>query len=107
MKEKGNLKNIIIIAAIILAIGFAGYFYATRDQSSDDLLTGEMAGAASAVDGDLISALASLRRLRLDDSIFKSPTWTTLTDFGQTLSPLPSGRPNPFAAFPGESATGQ
>ena len=36
---KGNSKNLIIIGVIVIAIAVAGYFYFTRDQSSDEALT--------------------------------------------------------------------
>lgn len=100
MQDKKN-TNLVIVGIVILAVAVACYFYVTRDQSPTDLLTGETAGVALSVDGDLISALSSLRRLKMDDSIFANPVWLSLTDFGQTLSPQPSGRPNPFAPFEG------
>jgi hypothetical protein len=98
MQETGNKKNLIIVAVIILGLGAAVYFYISRDRTSDELLTGVPAGTALAtVDGTLLSALRELKKLKLDDSIFKNPIWLSLSDFGRTLAPQPSGRPNPFA----------
>lgn len=97
-EKSNNARNLIIAVVILAAIGVAGYFYAGRDQSANDtLLTSVSVGTSTAVDSDLLSALSELRRLKLDDSIFSNPSWSTLHDFSQTLSPLPSGRPNPFA----------
>jgi hypothetical protein len=98
-----NLKNIIIGAVVVLVIGGAAYFYMTREPYIEEpLLTGvQTASSAVSLDGSFISALSSLRRLRLDDSIFKNPAWDTLTDFGKTLAPQPYGRPNPFAPING------
>lgn len=109
MQETNNLKNLIIALVILLAIGFACYMYLTRDKDalSADLLIGIPAGGA-AMDGDLISALGSLRRLQLDTSFLSDqtsilyPAWQSLWDFGKELIPQPAGRPNPFEPFPGE-----
>jgi len=88
-------KNYIIIGAIVLVVIIAGYFYATRDQSPDATLVATT--ATTTVDSDLLSALRELRKLHLDDTIFTSQAWLSLTDFGKTLAPMASGRPNPFA----------
>ncbi len=99
MKESSsNLKNIIVIGVILLLVALAGYWYATRDKSSDELLTSQDAGSETkSVDSDLLAALRELRKLRLDDSIFSDPVWLSLHDFGKTLAPQQSFRPNPFA----------
>jgi hypothetical protein len=97
-EQTHSKKNIIIIAVIIIAVAIAGYMYAGRDQAADSsLLSSEPAGETVAVDGDLLSALHDLQQLKLDASIFSDPVWLSLSDFSQTLSPLPAGRPNPFA----------
>jgi hypothetical protein len=97
-KTKGR-KNLYIALAVIIIIAVAGYFYASRDRSSDILLVSSPAGENVPVDSDLLSALQSLRKLKLDDSLFKSPLWISFTDFGQVIAPEPLGRPNPFAPF--------
>jgi hypothetical protein len=98
MPEGNNKKTLIVIIAIFVAIGIAAYFYASRDQSGDELLLGLPAEfEVSPVDGDLLSALRELKKLKLDDSIFRNPVWLSLTDFGQDLAPQASGRSNPFA----------
>lgn len=110
-KQKSGGMNLIIVIAIIIAICVAGYLYITRDQSPDDLLVSSMAGVGapgspvSPVDNQLLAALRDLRRLKLDDSIFKDPAWATLHDFSQTLEPQEPYRPNPFAPLGGGSAS--
>lgn len=96
MKEKVNKKNLIIIGVLVVIIGIAGYFYSTRDQTSDTLLSSEFSTTTTVVDSDLLSALRELKKLRLDDSIFTNPVWMSLNDFGKTLADQPKGRPNPF-----------
>lgn len=98
MKEKGNLKNLIIIGSILIAIALAAYFYFTRDQSGDAVLTSTDAGSAAAsVDNELLAALHDLKKIKLDDSIFSNPTWLSLHDFGKVLAQQQPFRPNPFA----------
>jgi hypothetical protein len=100
MNERSTTGRNLIIAAVALAlIGAAGYYYLGRGEADENLLVSVPAEAGGAVDGDLLTALRSLRKLTLDDSIFKDKSWATLFDFGQTLSPQPKGRPNPFAPF--------
>jgi hypothetical protein len=102
MQEKSRSGlNILIALAILAAIGAAGYFYATRDRIADtDLLTSTPVGAGSeALEGDLLTALGQLRQLKLDETIFDNPVFTSFTDYGTELLPQPKGRPNPFAPF--------
>jgi len=107
MENAKNNKNVIIIIVIIIVIIGACYMYATRDRTPDDLLVGVPAGAGITVDTDLISALSALRKLRLDDTIFKKKSWLSMQDFGRILDPQPWGRPNPFAPLPGEETKAQ
>lgn len=99
MKEKILAwKNPVIALFILILLVVAGYMYSNRSKESDELLSGTEAGdGAAAVDGDLLRTLGKLRKLRLDTSIFNDPVWQSLEDFGQTLSPEPKGRTNPFA----------
>ena len=99
---KGSSKNLIIVVVLIVLVAVAAYFYVGRDQSGDTLLVG-VQGENPAVDGDLLSALRELKKLKLDQEIFKNPAWLSLSDFSQTLAPQEKGRINPFAPF---SSTG-
>jgi len=107
MKESSNLKNLIVIGAILIAIAGAVYFYISRDQSSDELLTSQDSGAVTGtVDSDLLAALKELRKLHLDDSIFSDPAWLSLHDFGKVLVPQQAFRPNPFAPLDASAFAG-
>jgi hypothetical protein len=91
-------RNLIISLVILAAVLVAGYYYSNRDRSTDDLLTSVPAGETTgAVEGDLLSSLQELRKLKLDDSIFSGSVWASFADFGQTIPPQQAGRPNPFA----------
>ena len=106
MNENGKNKNILIVAAILVVLGVAGYFYATRDRTGDALLTAtDFSTSTSAVDGDLLTALRQLKQLKLDASIFSNPVWESLTDFSSAIPPQPAGRPNPFLPLDGVSSS--
>ena len=55
------------------------------------------ASADAAVGQDLLAALALLRTIQLDTSIFSDPIFESLSDWGKTIPPQPIGRRNPFA----------
>ena len=98
--EKGlsNTKNLIIAGVILLALLAAGYFYTTRERIDDaDLLVGVPISRDQAIDGDLLSTLGQLKRLRLDESIFSNQSFLSLTDQSKPLPSQTSGRTNPFA----------
>lgn len=101
-------RNLIISLAILLIVGFAGYFYVTRDRVSDaDLLVGVPVQNVASVDGDLLSALSDLRTLRLDDTIFSNPKFNSFQNFSTTIQPQPAGRQNPFAPLSALAPVGQ
>ncbi|HEU5114797.1 MAG TPA: hypothetical protein VFT82_03455 [Candidatus Paceibacterota bacterium] len=104
---KSNSKNLIITIAIIIVIGVAGYYYTTRDRSSDQLLISDFSTSSPAVDNDLLTALRALKQIRLDDSIFKNPVWTSLTDFSKTIPTEVPGRQNPFSPLSGVATSTQ
>ncbi len=90
-----NLKNIIIIAIIIIA-AFAVYsFFFTGKQ--DAALSQSAPSKDENVDQDLITLLLQLKAIKLDDSFFSNITFKSLQDFSQELVPEATGRTNPFA----------
>ncbi|MBI5134284.1 MAG: hypothetical protein HZA81_02780 [Candidatus Taylorbacteria bacterium] len=107
MQQRSHTARNLIIALIAIGLVlFAGYAYIKRDRIPDTgLLTSSASGQEQAVEGDLLSALFELKRLKLDDSLFRDPIWSSLTDFSKTLAPETPGRPNPFAPFAGSTTT--
>jgi hypothetical protein len=98
MEKRNNTRNLVITIAILIAFIGAAYFYITRETVSDaDLLVGVPIAGTATIDGDLLSTLRELKRLRLDDSIFTMPSFVSLTDQSRPLPPQTSGRINPFA----------
>lgn len=95
-----NTRNLIIAGVVLLALIAAGYFYTTRDRVGDaDLLVGVPISSERAIDGDLLSTLRELKRLRLDEAIFSDQAFLSLTDQSKPLPAQTSGRINPFAPF--------
>lgn len=104
MNENSNLKNLIIATVVVVLTVVFGYMYINKDTSipEDELLTTASANtSATMLEGNFLLALNSLKRLKIDDTIFMSPIWGSLTDFGRTLAPQPAGRENPFAPVSG------
>lgn len=52
---------------------------------------------AESVGQDLVDLLSELQSVKLDQSIFQSPGFTSLTDFSTILPDLPRGKKNPFS----------
>jgi hypothetical protein len=93
-----NTKNLIVAGVVLVAIIIAGYLYSTRDRIDDtDLLVGIPISSEKVIDGDLLSTLRELKRLRLDEAIFSSQSFLSLTDQSRPLPAQTSGRINPFA----------
>jgi hypothetical protein len=104
MNENSNLKNLIIATVVVVLTIVFGYMYINKDTTipENELLTTVSANTNTAMlEGNFLLALNSLKRLKIDDSIFSSPLWGSLTDFGRTLAPQPAGRENPFAPVTG------
>lgn len=98
MQTTKSNKNLFIVIFILIAVFVAGYMYIKRDQSTPDLLISTQGGIENApVDGDLLSALRELKKIKFDDSLFKNAVWLSLVDFGKNIDPQEKYRPNPFA----------
>jgi hypothetical protein len=105
-----NVKIIIVIFIFIL-ICAGGYYYATSGSSvtpTSSIQTTATAGvsanagtldAGDAALGDkFLSLLLNMRSIKLDQTLFASPTFTTLHDFSTPISPDANpGRVNPVA----------
>ena len=93
-----NHKILLIVVAIIVA--FIAYTALTGVEDEPLLVTTVVASPqtpAAAAEQGLVSLLLELQALSLDGTLFTTPRFMGLSDFGQELSPQPVGRPNPFA----------
>jgi hypothetical protein len=89
-------KNRMYIGIVLLlAAGFWVYMtYFTG--SSGELLT---SNTSSPLSQDVLLTLSNLNTLKLDDSIFSDPVFTSLSDYSVAIPPEAAGRRNPFAPF--------
>ena len=92
-------KNKIILALVVIVIiAFAWFGLSDRQPtSSTSILTNETRSGGSAAEQEILRLLLDMRSIRLDSSIFESPAFASLRDFGQEIIPEPVGRTNPFA----------
>lgn len=98
MEEKPNKKNnIIMIVALVAVILFVGYFFLfSKDESAT---TSPVSKSSQEIIGnDLLSLILELKKIKLNTELFKSPTFSSLKDFGITLKDQPVGRQNPFSS---------
>lgn len=90
---------VVIVGLGALALGVKGAITDTSTggaATSDSLLTStDVSG--NQVGAELVVALRQLNAIKLDHSIFASPTFLNLQDFGLEVVPEPYQRNNPFA----------
>lgn len=98
------IKNIIIVL-VIAGVGFFGYNYLTRKDTSSDSLIQQESVNTSKMGAEVLTALNQLKTLKLDSAIFKDEVFVSLQDFSKPLSPEPVGRVNPFSPIGVESGS--
>jgi hypothetical protein len=89
-------KIIVVIVALLMAVGVWIGLSSSSSTSSNSLLTTESTDS-NGPDQGLVATLLALRAVKLDGSIFQDPGFQALTDFSTQIVPEPIGRPNPFA----------
>jgi len=90
----GLLKNTKVLAGLaVVALLILGYWYWSSSSAPQAAVT-EVSSPASQ---DLLNMLTNLHSISLNPAIFKDPLFTSLSDFGVTIPPQPTGRRNPFA----------
>lgn len=97
-----NNKVILIVLLIILA--FIGYrFFFNKDvplgDSSLVVDSSTSESEQSIIGKDMIMALSKLKSLKLDDTFFRDPVFSSLKDFTVPIYPQGVGRTNPFSSF--------
>lgn len=90
LKKNRNAIGGLVAVALALYV-YLNYF---APQGGSDL---SATPAGEDIGGDLLVTLGSLHTITLDNSIFKRPDFTSLSDFGTPIAPQPFGRRNPFA----------
>jgi hypothetical protein len=91
-----------VVIAIVLVFVYTKFLKSDTPAgtlSSSTIGDTSVAGIAvnTQVGGELLSTLLNLKTIKLNDQIFSSPLFSSLTDFTITLGSGVEGRPNPFA----------
>jgi len=87
-KNKG-----IVISTIVFCIAIVAYNYLLK--SSQEAATSGI--SAENIGNDVLQLNQSLQAVTLDQSVFSSSEYKSLTNWAPALSVQPSGRNNPFA----------
>lgn len=109
MKSKSG--NLILILVILLVVVALVYFFVIRDKGTSipDAQTGLVSSNTGASQGlqntvsaetgsQVVVLLRNLTAIKLDDSVFRNPSFALLTDMSVSLPPVSDpGRRNPFA----------
>jgi len=114
-----KIRNIIIFAAIaIILILIYVFFIKSPANNQADLVSSTTLPNVGAANGgavntsngnslnnqNFLTLLLSVQNIKLSDSIFSDPAFTSLHDSSVPLTPDPNpGRPNPFAQFGSDS----
>ena len=89
---KDNKTYIILVLLAVVGIWFYMAYF-SKPSSSPTLSEQTL----SPLSQDILTTLASLNTIKLDNTIFTDPLFTSLTDYGVPISPQNAGRRNPFA----------
>jgi len=88
-------QKIFIVIALVFLFGFILFSSFTGDKTVEEDVVVEK---TTAVNGEeILILLEKSRSVSIDESIFISPLFIALDDWGIKLTPEPQGRPNPFA----------
>ena len=90
-----STQKIIVTLVTFLIVGFLSYTFFIKNtptiDSVKDLSSEEIAGE------DILALVEKLKLISIDQSIFSSPLFNNLKDFGITPTGESQGRVNPFA----------
>ncbi len=86
---------------IVIVLGLFYYFTYFSGESDTPILTSSADTTALQTSQALLATLNSLHTIKLDNTIFQDPVFTSLTNFGVVIPLQPVGRRNPFLPFVG------
>ena len=91
-----NLLGKIAIPVVVALVLFGAYYYFFSGSGTAD--SGALVVTGSDGQNDqILQLLLKLKSLPIDTSVFQTPVFLSLRDFGQPIPSQPKGRPNPFA----------
>ncbi len=91
--------NIIIgvVVGIALLVGGYLFFFNTDSTSNSALSASGPNGAVSEVEQNFIELASKANAITFDTTILTNPHFTNLKNTHTPLTPVPTGRPDPFA----------
>lgn len=108
-----NSKNIITVIIVVVAsaliVAIFIFYGGSKSAINSDLQTVLPGPETQNLSHELLSALASLKDLKLDSSFFKDTAFVSLIDYSKDLKDEPVHRDNPFlpveASVEGQTST--
>jgi hypothetical protein len=96
MKNNMKIKTAVtvFIAVFVLMVGIA--IFKGKSSSAQDTADLTVAETSDSVGREVLALLDDLRKIKLDDSIFKNPMFQELEDYSVTIPAELKGRKNPF-----------
>lgn len=89
------IKNLFIIAAVLLTAGLGYYLYVHQAGLQDTSNAGVNQNVALET-AEFLRRLNELKAIELNDAIFADPRFSSLTNFATPIQSEPVGTPNPF-----------
>lgn len=91
-------NKLIILLVLILGLGFFAYSYLSHTNDAQDAVPlSDSSVLPQTVGQDFIVLLNTLHSIKLDSTLFASPSFTSLHDSSVVVPLEPVGRRNPFA----------
>jgi hypothetical protein len=87
-------NNKVLLAIVLVFVVGIGYYTLSSEDSSAPLTSSDQAPTESSQ--ELLTVLANLETLQLNEEVFSDQVFLSLSDFGVTIAPEPVGRRNPF-----------
>jgi hypothetical protein len=94
----GKYKNL-IIAVVVIIIGFVAYSMFFVSNEPDDLLTVTGPASVQILGQDIVRNLNKIDALELDAGVLDHPVMRNLRDFSDSIQDQRSGRDNPFLPY--------
>lgn len=89
------IKNIFILAAVLLTAAL-GYYLYVHQAGLDDSSNGGVGQNITLETAEFLRRLNELKAIELDNAIFSDPRFSSLTNFATPIQSEPVGTANPF-----------
>ena len=105
MISSGVQKLLVVLGTLLLLL-FLGYkIFTGNSPESVVTVTGRDIPVGEFNDQDILSLVAQVEAISIDQNFFSTALFTSLVDYQIPIQPEAQGKPNPFASF-GSTGTG-